>query len=74
MDGLGQKKIWPFLSYIHFHYGGVLCKIRWEGPFMNIEQLIARLNRLLEKLKEDLPREERIALVDEIKELFSVFL
>jgi len=42
------------------------------GAFMNIEQLTDKLNQLLERLKEDLPKAERIALVDDIQEILSV--
>lgn len=41
------------------------------GAFMNIEQLQKKLENLLEQLKQELPRAERISLVEEIKEILS---
>ena len=41
------------------------------GAFMNIQQLKSRLNELLEKLKTDLPKAERISIVLEIQEILD---
>ena len=43
------------------------------GAFMNTQQYKKRLNKLLEKLKQDLPEAERISIVDDIKEILSAF-
>lgn len=71
MDRTGQY--WPFLSYIHFHYGGVLCKLRWEGLLMNSIEYQDRINALLKKLEKDMPEADRLIILDEIRELLSAF-
>ena len=40
---------------------------------MNIEQYQDRINSILEKLEEDLPKAERLELLQELKELLSAF-
>ncbi|WP_372775656.1 hypothetical protein [Mangrovibacterium sp.] len=40
---------------------------------MNTQKYKERLDKLLEKLKQDLPEAERISLVEDIKEILSAF-
>jgi len=73
MDGLGQNMALSVL-YIFFPIVvKMLCKIRWEGPHMNSTQYQERINKLLDKLKEDMPKAERLLIIEEIKGLLSAF-
>lgn len=49
----------------------IVVQNKMGGAFMNIQQLKERLNQLLQKLKTDLPKAERIAVVMEIEEILE---
>lgn len=43
------------------------------GSFMNIEQYQEKIYSLLKKLEEDMPKAERLEILQELKELLSAF-
>lgn len=56
-----------------YSLGIVLCEIRWGGPYMNIEKYQESIETILKKLEEDLPKAERLELLQDLKELLSAF-